>query len=839
MLFKTASPDFKTNPGLIRPYNNIDKFVPYLVAPNTANELVLLRNHDPVRKYNQTTLYQIDELESDFIKNHEFHSPRLTYLNDTAYYSISFFNKKPITRGNKEIVAEGTIYINTNDSGIKKLSYKAFARDDFGSKKIFDLNLEYKLQEDKYYLNYLSFNNLFMTSNFSIADAHFHSNTIDMIFNQAYDTTGLDQEDFRVFWMERELEVRDMQMYPDSNMVRLKVDGTGEIYTEYPWLKEDSIDQYQNIAIDQDAFIFKNLGFEIANMNDLNGNPLEAPGYKEYYQYRELFVKESSTENTLIVNNLIDKQKPVFETQIFGEMLADFSWMNTPLITESFDSRLDSLENQVHRTGVENLLNRNEKIVNELVYMHTDREVYAPADTLWFKAYIRDMAKLDTSSLSQTLFVKIVNESGGSIDKARFLIENSNAQGQFILDHKLNEGVYYISAYTSWMQNFDVDQVQLKKILIRKERRPELQMELVLDRSVYFAGDTIKAVVHCFDEQNRDVDNVKYLYSVEAGKKNKLAGGRARTSGEIQDTLLLFVPEQLPENPDFSILGTHKGQALDTLYRLPVIRDIHINFFPEGGKRINSLSSNMAFKAQSTQGDPIHIEGEIVDSEGKLITKVSSEHDGMGVFTITPDRNQPMYLQVTDPPGFDSLYALPMGHDQGWQMSGKVENEKIILEINRQDTPDDIALITLMIRGQLFHYQQIRVKKSENVNIPLKGLPAGIAVLTLFDRNMNPRAERLFYVNPTGELDVQMESKLRSYVPRDKVGLEISLSAKELDLLKGSYSLSVVDEQLGYTEFIKESNIRSAFLLSPEIKGKINNPNYYMDVEGPGVSKHL
>ncbi len=49
---------------------------------------------------------------------------------------------------------------------------------------------------------------------------------LTLTFNQAYDTTGLDQEDFRVFWKDRELEVRDMQMIPDSNMIRLKVDGT-------------------------------------------------------------------------------------------------------------------------------------------------------------------------------------------------------------------------------------------------------------------------------------------------------------------------------------------------------------------------------------------------------------------------------------------------------------------------------------------------------------------------------------------------------------------------------------------------------------------------------------
>lgn len=839
MLFKTASPDFRTDPGLMRPYNNIDKFVPYLVAPNISNELVLLRNHDPVRKYNQTTLYQIDRLDSDFIKNHKFYSPQLTYLDDTPYYSISFINRKPIKKGNKKIVAEGTIFISTADAGIKKLSYKVFARDAFGSKKLFDLNLEYKLQEDKYYLNYLSFNNLFMTSNFSIADAHFHSDTIDLTFSQAYDTTALDQEKFRVFWKDRELGIRGMTMVPDSNMVRLKVEGTGDIYSEFPLLERDLIYKDKNIVIDRDAFIFKNLSFEIANMADIHGNPLEPPGYKEYYQYREFFVKENQTENILIVKNLIDKQKPVFETQIFGEMIADTSWINTPLITESFDSRLDSLKNPVFRSGLENLFNMNKRIVNELVYIHSDREMYAPGDTIWFKAYVREKGRLDTSRLSQTLSVKLINEGGRSIDQALYLIENSNAKGQFILDQNLKEGLYYLTVYSSWMQNYGTDQTYIKKLLIRNDRRPQVQMELVLDRSVYYPGDTVRALVHCYDELNRDVDKVRYIYRVEAGNKKNLASGRSRTTEDFQDTLKFVIPDLLEESPNVSILGTYKGQAFDTTYKLPVISDIHVNFFPEGGRAIRGLKTNMAFKAQTFQGDPIFIQGEIMDGKGNQITEFKTEHDGMGSFFITPSREDSLFMHISDPPGFDKLYALPAALDQGWQLSGTATENELFLDVKRKNTAENHALITVMVRGKLFHYKELRLKKNETIRIPLDDIPAGIAVVTIFDNYLNPRAERLFYINPQGEVDIQLESNHKTYMPRDKVTLNINLSSPLSEKLAGSYSLSVVDEQLGYTDFLQEANIRSSLLLSPEIKGKIFNPNYYMDLDKPGARHHL
>jgi len=840
LLFKRTSPDFEINPGLMRPYNNVDKFVPYLVAPNTtSNELVILRNHDPVRNFDSQTLYHIDNLESSFIKNHKFHPPQLTYLEDTPYYSIDFRDKKHMKKGTREIICEGTIFISASDYGIKKLNYKAFAQEGYNRTKLFELSLEYRLHEKEYHLNYLSFNNLFMTRNFSISKALLRSEKIELTFNQAFEPEGLSKEDFKVFWKDKELLVRDMELVPDSSKIWLTVDGVEKILLENPVTEMDLTGNKGRDVHDRGEILSKHLAFEITNMKDLNGNPLEKFGFRDYHQYRELFVKDFQTENTEISKNLIEKHRPVFETRIFGEMTGDTSWLNTPLISKNFDSGSINLEIPAHRAGIKNLYNRNDKTITEMIYLHTDREVYAPADTLWFKAYIREKSQLDTSSLSQTLIMKLVNDGGGTIEKASYLIENSDSKGQFILDQKLEEGLYYLTAYSSWMQNYDADQVIVKKILIRKEQRPELQMELVLDRNVYYAGDTVRAAVHCYDELNRDVENIKYSYRVEAGKKNRLASGRSRTSESIQDTLKFVIPAEFEESPYVSILGTHRGQTFDTLYRLPVIGGVHVDFFPEGGKSINGLQSTIAFKAQSTSGEPIFVEGEIVGQDGNLITSVISEHDGMGTFSITPSLDKPLFLKLSHPPGFDTLYALPAALDQGWHLSGTSTGNDIFLDIKRQETASNIALLTVMIRGRLFHYQEIKVRKNETVHIPVKELPAGIAVVTLFDHNMKPRAERLFYINSKGEVGVSVESNHTTYVPRDKVRLDINLSSVLPESFKGSYSLAVVDDQLGFTDFMREPNIRFSFLLSPEIRGQIHNPNYYMDLEKPEVAKNL
>jgi hypothetical protein len=83
LMYKRINRDFRVDSLLMRPYDNWDKFIPYSVMPIPLNnELVILRAHDPVRNYNRKSLYFIECLEKEFIRYHDFSSPRLTYLDD-------------------------------------------------------------------------------------------------------------------------------------------------------------------------------------------------------------------------------------------------------------------------------------------------------------------------------------------------------------------------------------------------------------------------------------------------------------------------------------------------------------------------------------------------------------------------------------------------------------------------------------------------------------------------------------------------------------------------------------------------------------------------------------
>ncbi|MFC2099005.1 carboxypeptidase-like regulatory domain-containing protein, partial [Bacteroidota bacterium] len=100
LLYKRNRSEYEIKEQLIIPYDNVYKFIPYSNAPTrTGNELVVLRRHDPVRNYNEQTLYFKDDLETDFIRHHKFGKPKLTYLNERPYYRIDFKHKRETSFG--------------------------------------------------------------------------------------------------------------------------------------------------------------------------------------------------------------------------------------------------------------------------------------------------------------------------------------------------------------------------------------------------------------------------------------------------------------------------------------------------------------------------------------------------------------------------------------------------------------------------------------------------------------------------------------------------------------------------------------------------------------------
>lgn len=114
----------------------------------------------------------------------------------------------------------------------------------------------------------------------------------------------------------------------------------------------------------------------------------------------------------------------------------------------------------------------------EKVYLLLDKNSYVAGDNIFFKSYVFE--GYNRSAISTTLFVELYNQSKKLIDKKTISLKNGEGNGSFTLKANLNEDIYFIRAYTTWMANFPEEWNFIKPVPIYN---PDSQQKLVQDEN--------------------------------------------------------------------------------------------------------------------------------------------------------------------------------------------------------------------------------------------------------------------------------------------------------------------------------------------------------------------
>lgn len=104
----------------------------------------------------------------------------------------------------------------------------------------------------------------------------------------------------------------------------------------------------------------------------------------------------------------------------------------------------------------------------EKVYVHTDKPYYYPGEPLWFKAYINYYQLTWRDSLSDVLYVELLSAKKKPIVEKICRIEAGCSHGDFILPDSIQEGTYYLRAYTNLRLNFGDSGLFTKPLRILK-----------------------------------------------------------------------------------------------------------------------------------------------------------------------------------------------------------------------------------------------------------------------------------------------------------------------------------------------------------------------------------
>lgn len=142
-------------------YDGKNKFIPFARLWG-ANELTLLRAHDPIRNHKTTSFSFVDNLDLFFVQNHKFYFESIVDVDSVKTYCIRFEKYEKVSEYQSEYWVEGRMYINSKSYAILKFDYAINCNTPAYTGKSFDLKLEYKEHQGEYYLNYISLMNYFV-----------------------------------------------------------------------------------------------------------------------------------------------------------------------------------------------------------------------------------------------------------------------------------------------------------------------------------------------------------------------------------------------------------------------------------------------------------------------------------------------------------------------------------------------------------------------------------------------------------------------------------------------------------------------------------------------------
>jgi len=270
-----------------------------------------------------------------------------------------------------------------------------------------------------------------------------------------------------------------------------------------------------------------------------------------------------------------------------------------------------------------------------------------------------------------------------------------------------------------------------------------------------------------------------------------------------------------------------------------------IQFFPEGGNLIIDVRSRIAFKAIGTNGLGMAAEGEVVDNENKHVSTLKTTHLGMGDFFLKPRQGKTYTVKIKYANGMGDTIALPKANDTGIALAVKDDSVRsITIKLTAGKTcyqGNRNKNYTLCIQsGDKLNYLIFKLDTPElSVKILKRDLQPGINRITLFSPVGEPLNERLIFNQVDDQLKLKISSDKTSYSKREKVTVSLSALKKENKPVMGDFSVAVTDENKLPVDEDAESTILNNLLLTSDLKGYVEQPNYYFSSTSTEVILNL
>ncbi len=397
----------------------------------------------------------------------------------------------------------------------------------------------------------------------------------------------------------------------------------------------------------------------------------------------------------------------------------------------------------------------------EWIYTHFNKSAYLQGDDIWFTSYVLNAETKLLDFNTSKLYVELWSPEKKLISRKILYVKAGTTNNYIHLTDSLAPGNYCFRAYTTWMRNF---------------------------------------------YQKNDFNTIIPILGPNKTNSNKP----------------IEKPQKASRGP-----SEQEGQAPEPTTPF----DYDIRFFPESGHFLADATNVLGIKATDSTGKGIKISGEIVIQNSQKIISFSTNNFGMGDLILPNATSQAYIAKVMLPNGISRYIQLPQTELQGviihvniyqpGEVWFKITTNKTTRQLNKS--------YTLMIHanGKMYNTFRLNFAKGTSLQFSVKNkeLGHGILYATLFDENLTPIAERVFY-NPVTVARGKLAFNAK-HIINDTVELKVNTADSLIKTKLTKLSISVLPEKTVLNHFDKNLLVES--ILRPVLKGNIENPNWYFE----------
>jgi len=266
---------------------------------------------------------------------------------------------------------------------------------------------------------------------------------------------------------------------------------------------------------------------------------------------------------------------------------------------------------------------------------------------------------------------------------------------------------------------------------------------------------------------------------------------------------------------------------LNDVTTVPGFNSIDAQFLPESGHLIKNRLNNLGIVIKDNQGYGLaNASVRILTSNNKLVGHTRLNQFGIGKISFVPKFSE-TYKALIDYKGktITEKISTPI-ENQGILINTKINEENVEVSlITNLETMDAIGNIPYIFSIQSSYgatTYEVNFQGAQDIVIPFsfQDLKPGINIFTLFDKDKNPVAERLFfnYKNlPIAELGDAILKKINDT-------LQITLPTN--NFADSTFmSVSILPKNTSANK--RNHNIASYILLQPYVNGSIEDADWY------------